>query len=487
MKALETTFMDAWRSHQEIAIFVSLLGLWSAYMIAKTLITAHTHLQQFDGLGPIARIGPNHLVTNDPNVFRIILGAHSRYQRGPWFDSLRIDPNRSNLITDRDRAHHEMLRSKLASGYGGKDVEDFEHTIDENLMNWVLYIQANAMSNQQATLEFDIARSIQWLLYDMICRLCFGVPGGFVDEHKDQHDFQETLEERLPIVEQFAVLTEANSWVRMIDRIPVLRRILPSSKDKEGLGVILRLAENAIAERQDSQHKPYKYGILDSWLRTDVDRNILPSEIAIALFAGSDTTATSIRALLLHVISNPLVYLRLRDEVFEAQRRGAISDPVRELELPHLPYLQACIKEGLRIFPPITALRERVVPPEGDTIGSFIPGGTNIGLNLPGLLTHSTFGLDATVFRPERWLDATPDQLRKMERIHELVFNWGFTRCLGIRMAYLVIGKFFVEVLRRWDITTTRPQEPWRSRCHGIFYQKDFFVRITERCCDIQH
>ncbi|KAI0547221.1 putative benzoate 4-monooxygenase cytochrome P450 [Xylaria curta] len=407
--------------------------------------------------GPIARIGPNHLVTNDPNVFRTILGAHSKSERGPWFDSLRINRHRANLITDRDRAHHEMLRSKLAAGYGGKDIEEFEHTIDENLTNWILYIQANAMSNQNTTSEFDIARSTQWLLYDMVCRLCFGVSAGFVDEHKDQHDFQKTLEERLPIVEQFVVLTEVNSWIRMTDRVPSLRRILPSSKDKEGLGVILPL-------------------------QTDVDQSILPSKIAIALFAGSDTTATSIRALLLHVISNPLVYVRLRDEIFEAQRRGAISDPVRELELQHLPYLQACIKEGLRTFPPISALRERVVPPEGDTIGSFIPGGTNIGLNLPALLTHSTFGPDASVFRPERWLDATPDQLRKMERVHELVFNWGFTRCLGVRMAHVVIGKFFVEVLRRWDITTTRPQEPWRSRCHGIFYQKDLFVRITERC-----
>ena len=27
----------------------------------------------------------------------------------------------------------------------------------------------------------------------------------------------------------------------------------------------------------------------------------------------------------------------------------------------------------------------------------------------------------------------------------------------------------------------TRPIKPWSSRCHGIFYQNDFFVRITPR------
>ncbi len=33
-----------------------------------------------------------------------------------------------------------------------------------------------------------------------------------------------------------------------------------------------------------------------------------------------------------------------------------------------------------------------------------------------------------------------------MERVHELVFNWGFTRCLGIKLASTMTSKFFVEV-----------------------------------------
>jgi cytochrome P450 len=120
---------------------------------------------------------------------------------------------------------------------------------------------------------------------------------------------------------------------------------------------------------------------------------------------------------------------------------------VRDKEVRKLPYLQACIKEGIRIFPPITALRERVTPSEGDTLqGHFIPGGVNIGLNMRGLLLNEVFGPDARVFRPERWLESDPKKLRDMERVHELVFNWGFTRCLGVQLASAVASKFFVEV-----------------------------------------
>ncbi len=96
--------------------------------------------------------------------------------------------------------------------------------------------------------------------------------------------------------------------------------------------------------------------------------------------AGSDTTATAVRAIMLFLITTPRVLWRLRAEIDEAVNSGNISNPIRDQEARALPYLQACIKEGLRLFPPVTGLLTKLVPPEGDTIdGVFLPGGTDIG------------------------------------------------------------------------------------------------------------
>ena len=96
--------------------------------------------------------------------------------------------------------------------------------------------------------------------------------------------------------------------------------------------------------------------------------------------AGSDTTATAVRATLLFLITTPRVLWRLRAEIDEAVNSGSISNPIKDQEARALPYLQACIKEGLRMFPPVTGLVSKMVPPEGDTInGVFLPGGTDIG------------------------------------------------------------------------------------------------------------
>jgi hypothetical protein len=97
--------------------------------------------------------------------------------------------------------------------------------------------------------------------------------------------------------------------------------------------------------------------------------------------AGSDTTATAIRSTFLHLITHPTVLRKLYAEIDTAVTDGRISSsPISDIDARRLPYLQACIKEGLRIWPPVTGLMEKVVPRQGDTINDvFIPGGTKIG------------------------------------------------------------------------------------------------------------
>lgn len=56
-------------------------------------------------------------------------------------------------------------------------------------------------------------------------------------------------------------------------------------------------------------------------------------------------------------------------------------------------------------------MNERVVPPEGAIIDGYaIPGGTVVGIN-PWVIhrNHEVFGDDLDAFRPERWLEATPE------------------------------------------------------------------------------
>ena len=190
--------------------------------------------------GSLARIGPNHLITDDPEFTRKILAARSRYTRGPWFDSIKIDPHVPNIVSERHPGKHNRLRHRMAGGYAGKEIEGAEEAVDQRITEFVERIEQRWLSNTDGTTVFDIARRIQFLAVDVITHLCFGKPLGFIESDSDVFNFLATIEEQLPIVQHFSVILEFNNLLLRMVNIPFLKRlIVPSPRDRKGIGMIM--------------------------------------------------------------------------------------------------------------------------------------------------------------------------------------------------------------------------------------------------------
>lgn len=137
----------------------------------------------------------------------------------------------------------------------------------------------------------------------------------------------------------------------------------------------------------------------------------------------------------------------MKSEIEDALVGRTVSYPISHAQAKELPFLQACVYEGLRKFPPLSQLRERVVPPEGDVIqGHRIPGGTFIGLNSWGTQLDEVFGDSPDAFQPERWLTCDDQQLKAMRETHDLIFGYGSTKCLGKSIAMMELSKMIFEV-----------------------------------------
>jgi hypothetical protein len=67
-------------------------------------------------LGNVVRIAPNSIIISDPDVSRDVLAVGSKFKRGPWFDSLRLNPCASNVVSQRNPAIHQEMRAMLAPG-----------------------------------------------------------------------------------------------------------------------------------------------------------------------------------------------------------------------------------------------------------------------------------------------------------------------------------------------------------------------------------
>ena len=160
------------------------------------------------------------------------------------------------------------------------------------------------------------------------------------------------------------------------------------------------------------------------------------------IFAGSETTAISLSAVFYNLVKHPEVYRKLMAELDEATRNGAIADKVNNKvswsETQKLPYLDACIQESMRVHPAAGLILERVVPAQGvDILGYWIPGGTIVGCNAWVLHRRpEIFGSDVDTFRPERWLEANPQQLKEMKATM-FQFGNGARTCLGKNISLL--------------------------------------------------
>ncbi len=120
-----------------------------------------------------------------------------------------------------------------------------------------------------------------------------------------------------------------------------------------------------------------------------------------------------------------------------------------------------------------------------DTIaGIFVPGGTQVGANVPGVLLSTTiFGADAHCYRPERWLEAQKDEerLRRMHSALGIVFGAGKFQCPGWAISFMEVSKLFVELMRRYDFALVDNVKPVSIESWAVLVVHGMNVRVTWR------
>ncbi|KAH7090468.1 putative benzoate 4-monooxygenase cytochrome P450 [Paraphoma chrysanthemicola] len=427
------------------------LATYTRLWLAQTYSTERAN-DIFLGLnktyGKFARIGPNHLLTDDPEVHWRVLAPHSKYVRSSWFDSLRLDPHFASIASETDTAKHDALRSKVSAGYMTRNFPDLEPLIDREIAAWSQRLNPKLREKGEAGATFDFARSVRTLTLEIAAYICYSRSLDLKDNDQHATAFWESIEEAAPYGQYLSTFAWLFRLLYYVACVPWLKaRLLLVEGNNPGIGHILKYSRITIEERFKSGGKEVN-DMLGSWIQHGLSQHEVETEASIAIVTGAFPSASAINVLALHITTNPHILNTLRAEFRSARDNGTIGDVPSYAELLKLPYLQACIDEGLRLVPPIIQLRERLVPPEGDEIdGVHLPGGTAIGFNTLALLRHECFGSQPEKYHPERWLEANDDikRLKMMRKIHGLIYGYGSTKCLGVTQANMIVYKFVYE------------------------------------------
>lgn len=247
------------------------------------------------------------------------------------------------------------------------------------------------------------------------------------------------------------------------------------------------LHAKSLEHRGDMMSKWYALKLADP-------ERITTPELVIHLtgnvFAGSDTTAIAIRSVLYHLLKYPDKMAKVMDELNKAAAEGELSSPVSFKDSTnHLPYLRAAIKEGMRIHPSVGLLLERHVPEGGAVIcGKHIPADTIVGINSWVVHHDAEIFPDPESFLPERWLEASPDEFKRMEQ-SIFTFGAGPRTCIGKHIALMEISKVVPELLKNFEITLADPGREWTTQNNWFVQQKGLVCRLKRRdhnqgaCC----
>jgi benzoate 4-monooxygenase len=179
--------------------------------------------------------------------------------------------------------------------------------------------------------------------------------------------------------------------------------------------------------------------------------------------AGSETTAIALTQIMEFLFKNPQHLHTLREEVDSTLDSEDIVAPYEKVK--NLPFLKACLDEGMRLIPPTSAGLPRRTPPEGARImGQWIAG--NVGVSVPIYLAHRDPNIfpNPEEFDPQRWMN--PEERRRMES-YFIPFSTGGRGCIGRNISYLEQQIVLASFVHRYEFAL--PSATWQPKRFEAF------------------
>jgi cytochrome P450 len=197
------------------------------------------------------------------------------------------------------------------------------------------------------------------------------------------------------------------------------------------------------------------------------DRQIR-DELVVMLMAGHETTGTALAWAFERVLSLPDVERRIRQEL-EAVTGSA---PLTAAHLPQLEYLDAVVKESLRIRPIMPAGGARLVRQPFELGGYLIPPRNIIVSSMYLLHRRPELYPDPDAFKPERFLGK-----KNIDPYEWIPFGGGIRRCLGYAFALFEMKTILATVLSTVRLRIENPD----ARCvrRGFFLAPEHGPRVT--------
>ncbi|PON87938.1 Cytochrome P450, E-class, group I [Trema orientale] len=333
---------------------------------------------------------------------------------------------------------------------GGHTLDQLLSVRREELKNFLTLVQKRAESKESIVVGKELAK----LSNNIISRMLMG--------QNCSEDDSRAEEIRKMIKVKHGLLGKFNLsdyfWLFKNLDVQGLKRRSKDVHDK-----LDAMMEDIIVKREELRKKEKNRGVKDLVdilieISEDEKSEIKLSRTSIKSFvmdifeAGTDTIATTTEWALAELINHPNFMKKAVEEIDTVVGKTKL---VQESDIANLPYLQAIIKETLRLHPPSAFLPRE--SSERRTINGYdIPEKTWLFINAWAIARDPKYWEDPLEFKPERFLREEGSEIINQldvrgQHFQLLPFGSGRRGCPGTTLALQVIQSTFASMLQCFE------------------------------------
>ncbi|KAI9760261.1 MAG: hypothetical protein M4579_001775 [Chaenotheca gracillima] len=442
--------------------------------------------------GPIVRVNPEELHVKDPSWYEVLYtsaagGVRDKYPpaaamvgaTGGSFGTVSHELHRKRraalstyfskrAVTNLEpflRTQVDLLCDSLRESLTQDEVVDMRITLlgfatDITRTYGELFISDIPVLHIQSD---DAPSSQQSMLINRT--QAFAAPVGMLKNRQLAVEWKETMTAvaaATPIVKQFTwipkVMTKMPLWLAHAMN-PTLGRLLATQEDmREQVRRTISDTRN-LPSKPESDKAPVDKGVHSRTVfHAILDSPLPPSEKTVArmgdegfglIAAGGDTAARILSTATFHLLSNPEALARLKEEL-----RQLMPDPQQlpsVVRLEEAPWLNAVVKESLRIAGLVTSRLPLVSPKEPLRYKNWvIPPGIPVSMTINTTMHDPQAFPEPLKFAPERWTEAAA-RGERLDRYY-VPFGRGTRMCLGVNLAYAELYLAIAAIFRRFDL-----------------------------------
>ncbi|CZR64538.1 related to cytochrome P450 monooxygenase [Phialocephala subalpina] len=387
--------------------------------------------------GNIVRVAPNELSIDGSIGWNDVFGHKKAGEVEFSKDMLFYRPAESGNgvngsgvqdIFTASREDHRRQRRLVAHAFSDSALTEQEDLIK----GYIDLLMQRFKENVAKGDAFDIVKWYNYTTFDIIGDLAFGDPFHCL-ETRTMH----------PWVSMIFSFIKVGSQMRIFAQYPFLKpllRLLITKDAQDQIKNSMEFTQTKLQKRLSLGKNLPRKDFLSYILRHNDEKGMNHQEIIgnseSFIVAGSETTATLLSGLSYYLSRNTAAWRRLTTEVRES---FSSEEEITMRSAAALPYLHACLEEGLRMYPPAAVTPPRISP-GGMINGEFIPEGTKIWIHQWSTYhRESNFHL-ADQFIPERWLPSShalyDPTFATDNRAAMQPFSHGPRNCIGKNLAY---------------------------------------------------